>query len=92
MLGIWKIKVQMLSYEKEIEIEIKKYVLPKFQMTITPPPFVSYLSKAVKTEFVQSKLFDRSLMLLFLLLHIITIITFAVAIIIVIIICNHIAK
>jgi len=50
VLGKWKIVAKMGSLKEEITIELKEYVLPKFQVTITPPSFLTVTSKHVKIE------------------------------------------
>ena len=40
VLGNWKIEAFMSHTQASLEVELKKFVLPKFQVTITPPPYV----------------------------------------------------
>ena len=49
-MGNWKIKVQVDGYSEALEVEVKQYVLPKFQVTVNPPGFISKDMKAIDTE------------------------------------------
>jgi hypothetical protein len=51
VLGKWKIIAHLDSYQKALYIEIGKYVLPKFQVTINPPKFIPIGAKEVEAEF-----------------------------------------
>lgn len=50
VLGNWKIVVTLKTYKKELSIELKKFVLPKFQVTINPPAFISKLTDNIDAE------------------------------------------
>ncbi|XP_057300499.1 alpha-2-macroglobulin-like protein 1 isoform X4 [Hydractinia symbiolongicarpus] len=50
VMGTWKIKVELKTYKKELKVDVKKYVLPKFQVTVNPPSFASELQKTLEFE------------------------------------------
>lgn len=48
-LGNWKIVAVYKDETKVQGFKVDKYVLPKFEVTITPPPFVSFKEKRIIT-------------------------------------------
>ena len=45
VLGKWTIKAKTKKLEKQLQIKVEKYVLPKFQVTIEPESYVTYDAK-----------------------------------------------
>lgn len=50
VLGDWKITAFVKTYQKSLNIELKKFVLPKFQVTMKPPAFISKFTNDLETE------------------------------------------
>lgn len=51
VLGKWKIIAHLDGYQKALYIQIGKYVLPKFQVTINPPKYILIDEKDIEAEF-----------------------------------------
>ena len=50
VLGQWKITAHVKSYKKTLQVEIKKFVLPKFKVTITPPSSILASDSMIEAE------------------------------------------
>ncbi|KAM7438496.1 A-macroglobulin receptor [Porites harrisoni] len=46
VLGDWKIEALFQGEKKTLVFKVDKYVLPKFEVTITPPSFVAYTDRS----------------------------------------------
>ncbi|CAH3159931.1 unnamed protein product [Porites lobata] len=46
VLGDWKIEALLQDEKKTLVFKVDKYVLPKFEVTITPPSFVAYTDRS----------------------------------------------
>ena len=42
--------METLTYRNSLGVEVKKYVLPKFQVTVTPPPYVTAMMRFTTAE------------------------------------------
>ena len=49
-MGAWTIKAKVKNYEKKLKIRVEKYVLPKFQVTIEPPSYVTEMMKVTTAK------------------------------------------
>ncbi|XP_047140666.1 murinoglobulin-1 isoform X2 [Hydra vulgaris] len=50
VMGLWKIKAEIDGYSSTLEVEVKEYVLPQFQVTVKPPGFISKDMDEINTE------------------------------------------
>ncbi|XP_047140669.1 alpha-1-macroglobulin isoform X3 [Hydra vulgaris] len=50
VMGIWKIRAEIDGYSATLEVEVKEYVLPQFQVTVKPPGFISKDMDEISTE------------------------------------------
>ncbi|XP_065672425.1 pregnancy zone protein isoform X2 [Hydra vulgaris] len=50
VMGVWKIKAEIDGYTATLEVEVKEYVLPQFQVTVKPPGFISKSMDEISTE------------------------------------------
>lgn len=50
VLGNWKIEVFYKNYKKTLQIKLEKLVLPKFQVTVTPPSYITKDTETVEAE------------------------------------------
>ncbi|KAK6180007.1 hypothetical protein SNE40_012232 [Patella caerulea] len=50
VLGTWKIVTSVGSTVKSTPFKIEEYVLPKFELTISPPPYITIESETIEGE------------------------------------------
>ncbi|XP_065060175.1 alpha-1-macroglobulin-like isoform X3 [Rhopilema esculentum] len=50
VLGIWKIQATVKGVTKTVQVKVEKYVLPKFQVILKPPPYIALGQEKVYAE------------------------------------------
>ncbi|XP_066919557.1 alpha-1-macroglobulin-like isoform X3 [Clytia hemisphaerica] len=60
VLGKWKITAHVKSYKKVLQVEVKKFVLPKFKVTISPPSFILVADTTVEAEICAKYSYGKS--------------------------------